>query len=45
MIQTCDVCGGNPIEDDGFMSCQVYIDGIELNSDEHTSINITGCEL
>jgi len=35
--ETCDVCGTELIEEDGYLSCSVYMDGVEDNSDEHTS--------
>lgn len=41
MIDTCAVCDAALVVDDGYRSCQVYIDGIEDNSDEHTSYPIS----
>lgn len=34
---TCAVCGSDLLEDDGYMSCPVYIGIIGHKSDEHTS--------
>ena len=41
----CDVCGRELEEDDGYLSCPVYMDGIEKNSDEHTSAYIPNKEM
>jgi len=37
-IETCDVCEAELIESDGYLSCQVYMEGTDKIADEHTSI-------